>query len=341
MDMNKIAFIYVNGHPNTVLLADYLGIKEKVKITNFFSGSFKNTIKSLLTIFYLPKNYDAYLIEGNFILPIIARKLHIINRKTKIIKYVGEPIFYRLLNGETKGIKKLILNYFLKQVDGFVCHGNWQAELLTKWMPNAKKVVVYTPILPKVYNELNDGTIPNLSSHNLLTIGNERVKYKGLDISIDAFKIIKSKYKDAKLTVIGKQKKEVIEKYKNIGGLKFQGSVPSLFPYIKDSALYIHPSRGEAFGLSIVEAMLGGLPAIVSKDTGAKVFVEKLGKEFIVDTNADSLAKSIEYYFELPKNKKIELSKLAKSLAENCNPDKVLPKFKKDFDNFVEGLIKI
>ena len=60
-----------------------------------------------------------------------------------------------------------------------------------------------------------------------------------------------------------------------------------------------------------------------------------------MDTNADNLAKSIAYYFELPKNKKIKLSKSAKSLAENSNPDKVLPQFKKDFDNFVEGLIKI
>ena len=39
--MDKIAFIYVNGHSTTVLLADYLGIKEKVKVINFLEDHLK------------------------------------------------------------------------------------------------------------------------------------------------------------------------------------------------------------------------------------------------------------------------------------------------------------
>lgn len=341
MDTDKIAFIYVNGHPNTVLLADYIGIERKVKITNFFSGSFKNTIKSLKTIFRLPKNCDVYFVEGNFILPIIARKLHIIKKDTIIIKYVGEPIFYRLLNGETKGFKKWLLKIFLKEVDGFVCHGDWQRELLKKVLPSAKSMTVYTPILPKVFEEIGKSKkLPNLNSYNLLTIGNGRVRYKGLDISIEAFNLIKRKYKNAKLVIIGKQKSETIEKYKNIEGIKFEGTVPSLLPYIKDSSLYIHPSRGEAFGLSIAEAMLGGLPAIVSNDTGAKTLVKELGNNFISKTDSLDLYEKIDWYFNQSQKTKNMLSKKAKSIAMMLDPNLILPKFKKDFDIFVKELIK-
>ena len=187
----KIALIYVNGHPNTMLLADYLGIKEKYKLTNFYSGSLRNIIKGIKDTIKLPKGYNVYLVEGNFITLLIAKKLNLIRKDALIIKYLGEPIFYRLLNGEIRGLKKLFLTYFLKQIDGFVCHGDWQAELLSRYLPNANKVIVYTPILPKTYKELKNAKIPKLNSHNLLTIGNDRVKYKGLDISIEAFKMIK------------------------------------------------------------------------------------------------------------------------------------------------------
>ena len=335
----KIAFIYVNGHPNTMLLVDYLGIKDKVKVTNFFSGSVKNTIKNFFSIFSLPKGYDVYLIEGNFILPLIARKLRIINKNTKIIKYLGEPIFYRLLNGEISGFKKFFLTYFLRQLDGFICHGDWQAELLSKYLPNAEKMVVYTPILPRTYKELKNAKLPKLNSHNILTIGNDRVRYKGLDISIEAFKMIKKKYKDARLIVIGKHDKEFIEKNKDINGLEFMGFVPSLLPFIENSSLYIHPSRGEAFGLSVTEAMLGGLPAIVSDSTGAKTLVKELGKNFIIKTgSSEDLYKQIDWYFRQNYKNRVVLSKKARKIAQKINPNRVLPKFKTDFYKFIKTL---
>ena len=256
-----------------------------------------------------------------------------------IIKYLGEPIFYRLLNGEISGFKKFFLTYFLRQLDGFICYGDWQAELLSKYLPNAEKMVVYTPILPRTYKELKNTKLPKLNSHNILTIGNDRVRYKGLDISIEAFKMIKKKYKDAELIVIGKHDKKFIERHKDIDGLKFMGFVPSILPFIGNSSLYVHPSRGEAFGLSITEAMLGGLPAIVSEDTGAKTIVKDLGKRFIVKTgNSYDLYKQIDWYFQQNYKKKIALSKKSRRIAQRINPGIILPKFKIDFYKFIKSL---
>ena len=335
----KIAFIYVNGHPNTVLLADFLGVNDRYKLTNFYSGSFRNVIKGIRDIWNLPRDSDIYLVEGNFITVLIAKKLNLIKKDALIIKYLGEPIFYRLLNGEINGFKKLFLTYFLRQLDGFICHGDWQAELLSKYLPNANKVVVYAPILPKTYKELKNAKLPKLNSHNLLTIGNDRVRYKGLDISIEAFKMIKKKYKDAELIVIGKHDKKFIERHKDIDGLKFMGFVPSILPFIGNSSLYVHPSRGEAFGLSITEAMLGGLPAIVSEDTGAKTIVKDLGKRFIVKTgNSYDLYKQIDWYFQQNYKKKIALSKKSRRIAQRINPGIILPKFKIDFYKFIKSL---
>jgi glycosyltransferase involved in cell wall biosynthesis len=336
--MDEIVFIYADGHKNTVYLADSLGIKIRKHLPPFFSRSIKNTILSMFMIFSLPKS-KFYFIEGNFITIAIARKLHLIPKNAKIIKYLGEPIFYRLLNGQIKGLKKIFLDYFLKDVDAFVCHGDWQVELLSKYLPNAKKIMVYTPILSNQFIHITSNEkLPNLDSHNLLLIGNGRVKYKGIDMAIDALKIIREKYNDAKLNVIGKFDKAVIDRYSSVEGVRFLGFVPDLLSYIKDSALYVHPARGEAFGLSIVEAMLGGLPAIVSKDTGAKTFVEELGDMFVVDTNPKSVADSIDRYFSLKKEERIDLSNKAKNIASKLGPDNIIPKFYTDFTNLLKEL---
>jgi glycosyltransferase involved in cell wall biosynthesis len=336
---DEIAFIYAGGHRNTVYLVDSLGIKMKKHLPPFFSGSLKNTIKSVFALFSLPKNYKFYFVEGNFISLVIARKLHIIPKDSKIIKYLGEPIFYRLLNGETKGLKKRVLDHFLKEVDAFVCHGEWQVELLSRYMPNAKKIMVYTPILPDVFNHLkSDSKLPKLNSHSILFIGNGRVKYKGLDLAIGAFKKVKESYPDAKFNIIGKWDKKIIDSYKSIKDMVFLGYVPDLLPYIKNSALYVHPARGEAFGLSIIEAMLGGLPALVSNDTGAKVMVQKVSNKLVVDPNLQKIVEAIEWYFKLDNQEKIKLSKKAVEVASEADPNKVIPKFRVDFSNLINKL---
>ena len=81
----KIAFIYVNGHPNTVLLADFLGVNIRYKLTNFYSGSFRNVIKGVRDIWNLPRDSDIYLVEGNFITVLIAKKLNLIKKDALII----------------------------------------------------------------------------------------------------------------------------------------------------------------------------------------------------------------------------------------------------------------
>ena len=108
---------------------------------------------------------------------------------------------------------------------------------------------------------------------------------------------------------------------------------------LNNFSAYLSTSTVEAFGLSITEAMLGGLPAIVSEDTGAKTLVKDLGKNFIVKTeNVDDLYKQIDWYFQQSYKKKRILSKKSRRIAQRINPDIILPKFKIDFYKFIKNL---
>lgn len=336
-NLDQTVFVYADGHPNTVYLVDSLNIKKRFHLPPFFSGSIKNTLKSLKSLVRLPKA-KFYLVEGNFISLLIARKLRIIPKNAKIIKYLGEPIFYRLITGKTRGIKKILLDRFLRGIDAFVCHGEWQVELLLRYLPNAKYIMVYTPLLPDLFERFEkDDSLPNLKSHNLLLIGNGRVKYKGLDIAVQAVKFLQKDYPDVKLSVAGKWSKDTIGMYQSYN-VKFLGFVPDLLKHIKEAALYVHPARGEAFGLSVGEAMLGGLPSIVSDETGAKTLAQKLGNDFVVPPTVEALAESIKRYFDMDYNKKVALSKESKNIAESLDPKKIVPKFIEDFNKLLTDL---
>jgi len=148
-------------------------------------------------------------------------------------------------------------------------------------------------------------------------------------------KLAKKEIKDLRLTIVGKwqPKKEWL-----IEGVNFVGHQPSLEPYIQSSSLYVHLGRGEAFGISVLEAMLGGLPAIVSEWTGAKEVVQNLGSDFISKLNYEDASNKIMKYFDLSLEKKIKLSKKAKSLASKFKEDEKLRSFKEKFYKLLEEL---
>ncbi|MGC9031750.1 MAG: hypothetical protein ACP5H7_03250, partial [Minisyncoccia bacterium] len=67
--------------------------------------------------------------------------------------------------------------------------------------------------------------------------------------------------------------------------------------------------------LSSVEAMLGGLPTIVSEWTGTREIVEQIDRKYIIKLDPTILAKKIIEYFQLDLNKKVELSKKYRKAA--------------------------
>ena len=75
--------------------------------------------------------------------------------------------------------------------------------------------------------------------------------------------------------------------------------------------LYLHPGRDDAFPTSVLDAMIGGLPVIVSNQTGSIDFIDKLDKNLVCDLDIKDISDKIKYYFDLSTKKKKNLSKRA------------------------------
>jgi len=266
-------------------------------------------------VFTLPKNYDVYFCEGTYIIPALARKLGLLSKRAKIVNILASPLLYYIKIGKIKGIRKQFALWLLNEVDLFVSIGKMEDEILKEILPNAKSIITYpTPKKEVITVLLKDKKLPNLSSHKILAIGTNSAYYKGIDIVYEAFKTVKKQFPDAELFIVGKMPDLPNYVDYNDKGVHCLGYVEDLKEVIKNSALYVHMGRGDTFPVSCIEAMLGGLPAIVSEWTGTKEVVGKVDSNLIVKLNANEVVKRILWYFSLSYAEKSKRSK--KSIKE-------------------------
>lgn len=335
--MNRILFLYYGPHHVHAafarsLDADFLPVDFKIgwrRSPHFY----KKYLGAVLSALSLPQGYDIYFCGSTFIIPAISRKLHRIGNEKKIVNLFADPLCYYLYSKRISGIRRVMIIDLLIEVDGFICMGGMEAELLTKIIGDKKCVIIEPFIKKETYSRLIR-IAPSLKSHNILSIANGPDWFcKGIDLLIDSFQIAKEESEDLTLTIVGEwqPKEEWL-----IDGVSFVGYQPDLDPYIRNSSLYIHLGRGDAFPISDLEAMLGGLPAIVSEWTGTKQVIKNLGSDFISSLDPENAANKISNYFNLSLEKKMRLSEKSRKLASSFKEDEKIELFRKKFMTFLD-----
>jgi len=147
---------------------------------------------------------------------------------------------------------------------------------------------------------------------------------KGIDKLIPSFSKVVKKYPKAHLVLAGPDergyqknikkwiKKQQIEKYVTFTGLlKGKEKTEALY----GSDLFILPSYSENFGMAVVEAMLAGLPIILTNNIGVWDIIKKNDCGIIVDLTPDSIAKGICYLLENPEQRK-KMGRKAQEIAK-------------------------
>ncbi len=140
---------------------------------------------------------------------------------------------------------------------------------------------VYAPLSHSEKIRLRHKLGFNDSTIYLLFVGGEAYR-KGLDIAIDAVRLLSMKNVYLNIIGIGKQNKHISN------SIRFMGRVSELekIKCYQASDIFVLPSRGEGFALAPLEAISCGLPIIVSKFTGINEISKN--KEAIVIGNLNS-----------------------------------------------------
>jgi phosphatidylinositol alpha-mannosyltransferase len=170
---------------------------------------------------------------------------------------------------------------------------------------------------------------------NILFVGRLEPR-KGVKHLIRAYRIFKKIVPESRLIIVGEGMKtyylsfvtEDIEK-----NVWFVGSVPSntLAQLYKSADICVFPStRGESFGIVLIEAMAAGKPVIAGNCEGYKETLENGKYGIIVDPkDEDSLARAmVELYYKEDLRK--ELSLRGQDYAK-----------KFDWSNIIQKIVKV
>lgn len=144
----------------------------------------------------------------------------------------------------------------------------------------AKKIVTVNnvididSIIEKSKESIENGLFSE-NNFNIVSCG-RFAKEKGFDLAVEACRLlVENNHKNINWIFIGDgPQRESIEKQIALYGLenyiKLIGMKKNPYPYIARADLFVQPSRVEAFGLTIAEAMVLGVPVLSTQTDGAK-----------------------------------------------------------------------
>lgn len=187
---------------------------------------------------------------------------------------------------------------------------------------------------------------PNRSTYDvfvadgILFIGNGpgewRGWYKGLDLLLPAVARAAAALDELHLVVIGRwempYRERLLASCPEAGPLvRFVGPTEDLSPHLAGATLYVHLGRGEAFGVSILEAMCAGVPPLVSEWTGAREAVEAVDRRLVVPLDARRASEQIRWYFGLPPAERRALSARSREVGATYTEERGQTAFVTEF----------
>jgi glycosyltransferase involved in cell wall biosynthesis len=176
---------------------------------------------------------------------------------------------------------------------------------------------------------------PNFKARKFLFIGEKRpFDHKGVDILIDAFKLLEKE--DIELYLIGKNT-DKLEASKNVKCIGFAKNISS---YLSESCFFIEPARYETGPITIFESMMAGLIPIFSNNCGHIDCVRQLDNNLVLTSiKPNDIAKKIRQFIKLDEKKLKSSSIKARKLIKDkyLKKDQVT-KFKRSFWKLIKRI---
>ena len=207
-------------------------------------------------------------------------------------------------NYENSGMDENFDRPYFKKLNNLVTVSNECANSLEAKFPYIKQKIsiIYNIVSPKLIAELsnmeiNTDFIIEDDYINIVTVA--RLSYeKGIDLAINACKLLIDRGYKVRWYVLGdgpeKSKLEELIISGNLeGNFKLLGIKENPYPYIKQSDIYVQPSRYEGKSIAIDEAKILHKPIVVTNYETAKDQINNNENGIIVDMTNEGLYKGL------------------------------------------------
>jgi len=217
------------------------------------------------------------------------------NRLTKETPFKDE---FKLHFQTSPRWQRLEKETYLKADKIFVMGPHVRASLIGFYSVDPKKVVVVGggPNIITSLNKKPEFREKSYKGRILLFIGRD-FKRKGGEDLLQAFKIVKEKFKGAKLIIVGCRPKVKIDGIEVVGKL----NPDQLEKYYEKAQVFVMPSLFEPWGNVWIEAMTYQLPCI-GTNVGSIPYIIEDGKTGVIvkPKNPKEIAERVIYLFENP-----------------------------------------
>ncbi|EKQ54514.1 MAG: glycosyltransferase [Methanobacterium sp. Maddingley MBC34] len=256
-----------------------------------------------------------------------------------------------LSQGSSHKVWNILSKAILKRADSVRTVNSSLAKRLQNFGIPEDKIINF-PIFLDVekFNLDNESTnknnLPDLGDFEkvVLFVGS-LIPTKGVDTLLKAAPVVLEKIPKTLFLIVGdgpeKNRLESLSNDLNISeNIIFTGKVPfeNISIYYKKSDLLVLPSRSEAWGRVVLEALVSGKPVVVSNSCKISdvILKEDCGALFEVD-NPPSLAKEIVLMLVDRKNAMKMGSKGKNMVITNYSPSKIIPKYQEMWEMAIKG----
>jgi glycosyltransferase involved in cell wall biosynthesis len=265
--------------------------------------------------------------------------------------FKSNPVFNENMELQSSGIlfklralcTMYIRRFVYSRADAALAYGSHALQILPTYRINPGAIFVsYNTSDTESLLEARDHVVkqPLLlhACRRILHIG-RLVKWKRVDLLINAFRKIAGKYPDCELVIIGNgPEKEALIRHAKETGLEeriiFTGAIYdsyTLSRYIYESSVYVLAGMG---GLSINDAMCFSLPVICSVCDGTEkdLITDGINGYFFKEGDADSLADMIDKVLSNEEQSKQMGEEAYRVIKEKINLDTVTQRFMNAFE---------
>lgn len=311
-------------------------LRDDIEIFGFHKERKRSSLKAIIKLRKTIKEIKPDLIISWLEYSTFLISLSTIGMKTQHIASIRGDLGYIYSKEVNFGnFKKLLLKFAYKRADELIFNSYNVAEK-NKWIGNENYVVIYNIFDIEKVSQLppREQIRKNLKLREdvfYITFVGSLVKRKGVNLLIEAFKMIKDD--KLKLLIIGKGELEsVLEKMaKDDERIEFLGYTDNSISYIKASDLFILPSFSEGIPNVIIEALACETPVIATDVDGIPEIIEHKRNGLLIKPGNPILIKeAIEYatknYVEMRK-----FSEEGKKIVDLFKKEVIVVKFEELF----------
>ena len=190
-----------------------------------------------------------------------------------------------------------------KNIDRIVAVTSSAKQFLIDHFPAIKdKTHIFPDLLnQKLIVSLSEENVDSIRENDtttIVTLGRLEWETKGLDLLLDAARILRDSGLRYKWYILGKgdardRMLDYIRENKLENYIRMIGVLPNPYPILKQADIYVQTSRNEGFGIAIAEAKILNIPIVSTNFDTASVQLENEKNSLLTEFSGKGIADSI------------------------------------------------